>query len=37
MGYINGRARSQTVLFPATLDEYIDENNAVRAIDAFIE
>jgi transposase len=37
MGYINGTARSQTVLFPATLDEYIDENNAVRAIDAFIE
>jgi transposase len=25
------------VLFPATLDEYVDENNAVRAIDAFIE
>ena len=37
MGYINGRARNQTVLFPATLDQYIDENNAVRAIDAFIE
>jgi transposase len=37
MGYINGTARNQTVLFPATLDEYIDENNAVRAIDAFIE
>jgi transposase len=37
MGYINGIARNQTALFPARLDEYIDENNAVRAIDAFIE
>lgn len=37
MSYINGTSRKQTVLFPATLDEYIDENNAVRAIDAFIE
>src|SRR5258708_11983828 len=37
MSYINGTARKQTVLFPATLDEYIDEQSAVRAIDAFIE
>ena len=37
MGYINGTPRKQTALFPATLDEYLDENNAVRAIDAFIE
>lgn len=37
MGYINGTARGQSVLFPQTLDEYIDENNTVRAIDAFIE
>jgi transposase len=37
MGYINGTARNQTVLFPATLEEYVDDNNAVRAIDAFIE
>jgi transposase len=37
MGYIKGTTRSQTVLFPARLEEYIDENNAVRAIDAFIE
>jgi hypothetical protein len=35
MGYINGAARNQTVLFPRTLDEYIDEHNVVRAIDAF--
>lgn len=37
MSYINGTPRKQTVLFPATLDEYLAENNAVRAIDAFIE
>lgn len=37
MSYINGRPRNQTLLFPGTLDEYVDENNAVRAIDAFIE
>src|SRR5260370_40899668 len=37
MSYINGTARGQSVLFPRTLDEYVDENNAVRAIDAFIE
>ena len=37
MSYINGRPRGQSVLFPQTLDEYLDENNAVRAIDAFIE
>ncbi len=37
MSYIKGTARGQSVLFPRTLDEYVDENNAVRAIDAFIE
>jgi transposase len=37
MSYINGRPRGQSVLFPGTLDDYLDENNAVRAIDAFIE
>ncbi|SRR6266404_2042238 len=37
MSYINGTARGQSVLFPRTLDDYLDENNVVRAIDAFIE
>ena len=37
MSYIKGTARGQSVLFPRSLDEYLDENNAVRAIDAFIE
>ncbi len=36
MGYIKGQERSQSVLFPATVDEYIAENNEVRAIAAFI-
>src|SRR5437762_10346130 len=37
MSYINGTARRQSLLFPRSLDDYLDENNAVRAIDAFIE
>jgi transposase len=37
MSYINGTPRGQSVLFPRTLDDYLDENNEVRAIDAFIE
>jgi transposase len=37
MSYINGTARGQSVLFPRTLDDYLEGNNAVRAIDAFIE
>ena len=36
MGYIKGNERGQSVLFPSTVDEYIAENNAVRAIGAFL-
>jgi transposase len=36
MGYIKGQERGQSVLFPSTVDEYIAENNAVRAIAAFL-
>lgn len=36
MGYIKGKERSQSVLFPGTVDEYIAENNEVRAIAAFL-
>jgi len=36
MGYIKGHERGQSVLFPSTVDEYIAENNAVRAIAAFL-
>jgi transposase len=37
MGYIEGVRRDQQALFPASLDEYVGENNEVRAIAAFIE
>jgi transposase len=37
MGYINGTNREQSMLFPSTLDDYVEENNAVRAIAAFVE
>lgn len=34
MGYIKGSDRSQGLLLPETLDDYVAENNAVRAIAA---
>ena len=37
MGYIEGEDRKQSLLFPEVLDDYIDEENAVRFIDVFIE
>jgi transposase len=37
MGYIKGRDRSQGLLLPPTIDDYVAENNAVRAIAAFLE
>lgn len=37
MGYIKGSARNQGLLLPQTIDDYIAENNAVRAIAAFLE
>lgn len=37
MGYIKGVSREQAVLFPVSLDEYIEDNNEVRAVAAFIE
>jgi len=37
MGYIKGAGREQQQLFPASLDEYVEENNEVRAIAAFVE
>ena len=36
MGYIRGIERGQHILFPSTLDEYIDEANPVRVITAFV-
>jgi transposase len=37
MGYIDTADRKQSLLFPASLDEYVGENNVVRVIAAFIE
>lgn len=37
MGYIKGSHRSQGMLLPQTIDDYVAENNAVRAIAAFLE
>ncbi len=37
MAYISGLNRKQLVLFPECLDEYIDENNPIRVIDAFVD
>ena len=36
MTYISGFDRSQTALFPLTVDELIDENNIVRLVEIFI-
>ena len=36
-GYIEGIDREQSALFPERLEDWIDENNPVRAIDAFVD
>ena len=35
--FIEGEQRSQCVLFPETLDEWITDDNPVRVVDAFVE
>jgi transposase len=35
--FVEGCDRSQSTLFPAVLDEYIGDDNAVRAIEAFVD
>ena len=37
MKYIKGEDRRQYVLFPACLDEYIEQDNPVRYNDAFVD
>ncbi len=34
--FIEGENRNQSTLFPELLDDYVDENNPVRVIEAFI-
>ena len=36
-GYIEGRDRKQTALFPEQLDDWIHEDSTVRVIDVFVE
>ena len=35
--HVEGHNRNQTALFPDTLEEYVDKDNPVRFIDAFID
>jgi transposase len=35
--FVEGVDRGQTTLFPESLDDWIDENNPVRVIDAFVD
>ena len=36
MGYVEGESRSQVVMFPEVMDDYIGAENPVRFIDAFV-
>ena len=36
MSYIHGQDRQQQVLFPESLDDYIDEANPIRFLDVFV-
>ena len=35
--YIDGQDRTQCVLFPERLEDWIDEDNPVRAVDLFVD
>jgi transposase len=35
--FLVGADRGQTTLLPESLDEWIDESNPVRAVDAFVD
>ena len=37
MGYIEGTRREQIILFPESIDDYIEEGNPVKFIEAFVE
>ena len=34
--YKQGQNRKQALLFPPSVEDYVDENNPVRAIDAYV-
>ena len=35
--FVEGANRDQSTLFPECLEDWIDENNAVRVIDVFVD
>ena len=35
--FVEGVPRTQSTLFPERLEDYLDEENPVRAIDAFVD
>jgi hypothetical protein len=35
--FVEGEARNHAVLFPEHLDDWIAEDNPVRAVDAFVD
>jgi hypothetical protein len=37
MQFIEGKNRTQSILFPETLDQIIEPDNEVRIIDLFVE
>ena len=36
-GFVEGLDRSQSTMLPASLDDYVTEDNPVRAVDAFVD
>ena len=36
-GYVEGVERGQATLFPDRLDDFVDTNNPVRVVDAFVD
>ena len=37
MQFIQGKNRTQSILFPESLDQIIDQDNEIRIIDLFVE
>jgi transposase len=37
MSYIEGIARNQSILFPEVIDDYIEGDNPIQFIDAFVD
>jgi transposase len=35
--FVEGADRNQCTLLPASLDDWVDESNPVRAVDAFVD